>query len=327
MSSKFRGALFIVFAGVLAGITSIPEAILGQGSFPSKPITMITEAGPGGMNDVVTRAVCKAAEKELGQPIVVENRPGGGLTVAKNYVLKSKADGYTIGCKGNATDTNQPHMKDLPYNVFEDQRDIAVFMKYTHALCVKADNPWKTFEDVVAYARQNPGKFTYATSGVGVTQHITMERIAMKEGIKWSMVPFKSGSEAVLAALGGHTNAVAQGPADLVPHIEAGKLRLILALNDNRWRVAPNVPTILEKYGFFGISYIVVYGPKGIPDAVAEKLQNVFEKAVNDPSYLQLAKTLHAEPYYMSGKDYEKFWKSQYDEMGRVIKSLGLGKK
>lgn len=326
MSSKCKRALFIVFAGILAAITLITEATLAQESFPSKPITMIIESGAGGMADVMARAVAKIAEKELGQPIVCENRVGAAGTIAKNYVLKSKPDGYTIGAASTAININIPHMRDIPYNVFEDQREIATYFKYTHALLVRADAPWKTFEDVVAYARQNPGKFTYATAGVGFTQHIVMERIAMKEGIKWSMVPFKSGAEAALAALGGHTNAVAQGPADVVPHVQAGKLKLLLALNDNRWPIAPNVPTVLEKYGFFGISYQALYGPKGIPDAVAEKLENAFRKAVNDPSYLELAKTLQAEPYYMSGKDYEKLWKSQYDELGRVIKSLGLGK-
>jgi tripartite-type tricarboxylate transporter receptor subunit TctC len=148
----------------------------------------------------------------------------------------------------------------------------------------------------------------------------------MKEGIKVSMVPFKSGSEAALAALGGHTMAVAQGPADLVPHVQSGKLRLLLALNDNRWSVAPAVPTVQEKYGFFGINYQTIFGPKGIPEPIARRLESAFKKAVQDPSYLELAKSLQVDTYYMSGNDYDKFWKSQYDEMGRVIKTLGLAK-
>jgi tripartite-type tricarboxylate transporter receptor subunit TctC len=98
------------------------------------------------------------------------------------------------------------------------------------------------------------------------TQHIVMERIANAKGIKWSMVPFKSGSEPVLACLGGHVNAVAQGPVDLIPHIEAGKLRLILSLNDTRWKIAPNVPNTLEKFGFFGFNYKSIIGPKGMDD-------------------------------------------------------------
>ncbi len=312
--------------GLLALLGLVPTATMAQDSFPSKPITLIIESGAGGMADVMTRAVAKIAEKELGQPIICENRPGGAMTIAKYNVLKAKPDGYTLGVATTATNINIPHMRDLPYNVFQDQRDLAVYFKYTHALAVKADAPWKTFEEVVEYARRNPGKFTYATAGVGVTQHITMERIAMKEGIKITMVPFKSGSEAVLAALGGHTLAVAQGPADIVPHVQSGKLRLLLALNDNRWAIAPNIPSVQEKYGFFGINYQTIYGPKGIPEPVAQKLENAFKKAVSDASYIELAKSLQVDIYYMSGKDYDKFWKSKYDEMGGVIKALGLGK-
>jgi tripartite-type tricarboxylate transporter receptor subunit TctC len=313
-------------ASFVAALALVPGASVAQQSFPTKPITLVIESGAGGMADVMTRAVAKIAEKDLGQPIVCENRPGGAMTIAKHNVLKAKPDGYTLGVATTATNINIPHMRELPYDVFQDQRDIAVYFKYTHALAVKADAPWKTFEEVVEYARRNPGKFTYATAGVGVTQHITMERIAMKEGIKVSMVPFKSGSEAALAALGGHTMAVAQGPADLVPHVQSGKLRLLLALNDNRWSVAPAVPTVQEKYGFFGINYQTIFGPKGIPEPIARRLESAFKKAVQDPSYLELAKSLQVDTYYMSGNDYDKFWKSQYDEMGRVIKTLGLAK-
>jgi tripartite-type tricarboxylate transporter receptor subunit TctC len=326
MCGKRNGFLFVIFVGCLSVVASFPENILAQGSFPSKPISIVISASAGGQNDVMTRALAKAAEKELRQPIICENRPGGSLTVGKNYVLKSKPDGYTVGAVTTATNIYQPHMQDLPFNVLTDQRDISVYFKYTHALCVKVDAPWKTFEDIIAYARQYPGKFTYGTAGVGTTQHIVMEQIALKEKIKWSMVPFKGGSDATLAALGGHTNGVAQGPADLVPQIQAGKLRIILALNDDRWPIAPNIPTVKEKYGFYGINYQSIYGPKGIPDQAAEKLENAFKKAVDDPSYIELAKTLQVEIYYMSAKDYTKLWKSQYDEMGKIIKSLGLAK-
>jgi tripartite-type tricarboxylate transporter receptor subunit TctC len=158
------------------------------------------------------------------------------------------------------------------------------------------------------------------------TQHIVMERIANAKGIKWSMVPFKSGSEPVLACLGGHVNAVAQGPVDLIPHIEAGKLRLILSLNDTRWKIAPNVPNTLEKYGFFGFNYKSIIGPKGMDDRIVEKIENAFKKAVDDPLYIQLCEAVQADRYYMSGKDYSKLWRSEYESMGKIIRDMGLGK-
>lgn len=324
MCEKCTRLLLIVLVGLFVSIASSPEGVWSQESFPSKPITMIIDQGPGGQNDVITRALSKAAEKELGKPIVCENRPGGGMIVARNYVLKSKPDGYTLGTGGSFNTVTWPHMQKLPFDVMTDQVDIAVYFKYTHALCVRSDAPWKTIEDIVAYARKNPGKFTYGTAGVGNTQHIVMERIAKKVGIKWSQVPFKSGSEPVLACLGGHVDAVAQGPADVIPHIQAGKLRMILGLNDNRWAIAPDIPDCLEKYGFYGRNYKTIIGPKGIPDQVVEKLNNAFKKAVDDPSYVQLCKALQVERYYMSGKDISKLWRSEYDEVGQIIKELGI---
>jgi tripartite-type tricarboxylate transporter receptor subunit TctC len=278
------------------------------------------------MADTMTRLICKVAEKDLGQPILCENRAGAGGVVGVSYVLKSKPDGYILGASTNGPFTISPHMEKVPYNPLTDVTGIMVYFKYTHALCVRADAPWNTFEEVLAYAKQNPGKFTYGSAGVGVPQQIVMERIAMKEGIKWSYVPFKSGAEPVIACLGGHIHAATQGPADVVSHIEAGKLKLLLPLNDVRWPIAPKVPAVSEKYGFFGFSVQGVYGPKGMPEHIREKLENVFKKAMNDPSYVEAAKALNVVVTYMSGKDFEKICKSEHEAMGKVIRAMGLAK-
>ena len=327
MFSKGKTLRKVSLSGILLVICFIAETSLSQERYPVKPITMVGRSAAGGMADVMTRALCKVAEKEMGQPIICENRSGGGGVVGMSYVLKSKPDGYTIGNTASATYINNPHMENVPYNPLTDITDIMVFFRYTHALCVRADAPWNTFDDVLSYARQNPGKFSYGGAGVGVTQHVAMERIAMKEGIKWSYVPFKSGAEPVIACLGGHISGVAQGPADVVQHIRSGKLKLLLALNDVRWEIAPDVPTVLEKYGFYGMSLQSIYGPKGISESVKGKLHNVFKKAMEDPSFVETAKALNVVLLYMSGKDYEKLWRPQYDEMGKIIKGLGLAKK
>ena len=319
-------SLLIILASLLVVIMSFSEKILASDSYPARPITLIIDQGAGGMADVMTRALSKSMEKELGKPIVCENKPGGGQTVARNFIVKSKPDGYTIGTAGISTNIIRPHMETLPFNVMTDHTDIAVYLNYTYALCVKEDAPWKTFEDILTYARKNPGKFTYGTAAIGSPQHIVMEQIAKKEGIKWSAVPFKSGSEPVLACLGGHVDAVAQGPADLVPQIQAGKLRMIFSLSEERWAIAPNIPSVMEKYGFYGLNYKSIVGPKGMQDQVVEKLQNAIKKATKDPAFVQVGKTLQADIYYMSGKDYSKFWRSKYDEMGEVIRAIGLGK-
>jgi tripartite-type tricarboxylate transporter receptor subunit TctC len=301
---------------------------LSQESYPNRPVTVVAWAGAGGMMDVVARALCRVAEKELGQPIVVENRTGATGTIGINYVLKSKPDGYTLGVSATSAYIFSPHLRDTPYNVLTDSVDIIAYGKATHALCVKADAPWKTYEDIISYARKNPGKFTYSSSGVGSIHHITMERIAMKEGIKWTMVPFKGNMEAVAACLGGHIDAALGGPVDVNAFVKEGKLRMLLLLDDTRWPEFPDIPTVLEKgYDFFIASRYCIYGPSGIPDHVLQKLEAVFTKAAQDPSFIDIGRKFQMDTSYMSGKAYSQQWRSKYEESGKAIRALGLGKK
>ena len=158
MFTEGKGNLVRLLLGVLLIMSSFIEDGLSQELYPTRPITLIIESGAGGMADVMTRVLSKAAEKELGQPIVCENKPGAGMALAKNYVVKSKPNGYTIGIASTGTNIVAPHMREVPYNVLTDLTEIMVFMQYTLGLCVRVDAPWNTFEDILAYAKQNPRK-------------------------------------------------------------------------------------------------------------------------------------------------------------------------
>lgn len=298
-----------------------------QESYPNRPITMVVWS-TAGMGDTVTRVLCKNAEKELGQPIIIETKPGAAGAIGINYVVQSKPDGYTLGMAVTSNYVINPHLRKLSYDTLTSITDVLAVVKYNFGLAVRTDAPWKAYEEVIAYAKKNPEKFTYACAGIGVTQHITMERIAMKEGIKWTAVPFKSGGEAVIACLGGHTDAVVQGSIDQVPHIKAGKLRMLLSLDGSRWPDVPNAPTITEKgYNFTAMSYISYLGPKGIPEPIRQRLENVFKKAMEDPSFTEVMNQFNVQSTFMSGKEYSALWRSQYDEMGKVVKILGLVEK
>lgn len=317
----------------LFGVGVLLTAILGvdfasaQESYPNRPITMVVWS-TAGMGDTVTRILCKNVEKELGQPVVIETKPGAAGAIGINHVVRSKPDGYTLGMAVTSNYVINPHIRKIPYDTLTAITDILTVVKYNFGLAVKADAPWNTFEDVIAYAKKNPDKFTYACAGVGVTQHICMERIAMKEGIKWTIVPFKSGGESVMACLGGHTDAVVQGSIDVLPHIKAGKLKMLLSLDGSRWPDVPNVPQILEKgYNFTAMSYISYMAPKGIPEPIRQKLEDVFKKAMEDPSFTEVMKQFNVQSTFMSGKEYSALWRSQYDEMGKVVKVLGLVEK
>jgi tripartite-type tricarboxylate transporter receptor subunit TctC len=317
LSKVFLIPIFLVTALLTGNAVS-------QEPYPNRSVTVVVP-WTAGMADTMTRTICNVAQKELGQPIIVENRPGAGGAVGVNHVLKSKPDGYTLGIASTTNYITYPHTQKLPYDVLTDITDIMAFCRYNQLLCVTADAPWNTFEDLIEYAKKNPGKFTYATPGLGSAQHICMEQIAMKEGIKWTAIPFKGGGAAVLAALGGHTNGVTMSSIETSAHIKAGKLKLLLVLTDSRLSEFPNVPTILEKgYDFTATTYLSFYGPRGLAEPIRQRLEDVFKKAVEDPSFIEAAKKFQIEVVYMGGKAYSNYWRSKYDERGKVVKGLGL---
>jgi tripartite-type tricarboxylate transporter receptor subunit TctC len=301
---------------------------LSAAAYPERPISIVCGWGSGSMMDNLIRVLSRAAEKELGQPIVNENKPGASGVIAKAYVCKSKPDGYTLGTTVTATYIIQPQIGKTPYDPFKDVVDIMTFSEYNDGVAVKADAPWNSIEDVVAYAKANPGKFTYAHPGVGMMPHIVMEHFAMKEGIKWQGVPFKSGSEVNNAVLGGHTMAGVAGSSDLIPQVQAGKMKVLVIISGNRWSALPKVPTIVEKgHDFYVLSYVGIYGPKGLPEPIRAKLEQVFKNAMNDRAFQDMMKQYTIEPAYLSGKDYSAKWKALYAPMGKILNTLGLVEK
>jgi tripartite-type tricarboxylate transporter receptor subunit TctC len=321
MSKIFVAVIFLI-------ATLFVKEGLSAEIYPDKPISIVNGWSAGGMHDTLTRMLSRAAEKELGQPIINENKTGAGGVIAKTYVCRSKPDGYTLGTTITATYIVQPQIRKTPYNPFTDVTDIMTFAKYNNGICVRADSPWNTIEDVIAYSKKNPGKFTYAHPGVGMMPHIVLEQFTKKEGIKWTGVPFKGGPEGVNAAIGGHVDAVVMGSKDLIPQIKAGKLKLILIISDSRWPEEPNVPTILEKgHDFYMLSYMGIYGPKDLPEGIRGKLESVFKNAMKDPSFQETLKKFHIEEAYLSGKEYSKKWKAMYPAMGKILNDLGLVEK
>jgi tripartite-type tricarboxylate transporter receptor subunit TctC len=316
----------------LLGIFLVTALFAKQGLpaeiYPDKPIALVNGWQAGGMHDNLSRLLSRAAEKELGQPIINENKTGGAGVIAKSFVLKSKPDGYTLGTTITATYIVQPQIRKTPYNPFTDITDIMTFAKYNNGLCVRTDSPWNTIEDVLAYSKKNPGKFTYAHPGVGMMPHIVLEQYTMKEGVKWTGVPFKGGPEGVSAALGGHTDSVVMGTGDLIPQIKAGKLKLLLIISGTRWPEVPNVPTILEKgHDLYVLSYMGIYGPKGLPEPVRQKVETVFKNATKDPAYQDMLKQYYIEGAFLPGKEYSEKWKAMYAPMGKILNTLGLVEK
>jgi tripartite-type tricarboxylate transporter receptor subunit TctC len=325
--TKMKKELF----GLMIAVFLYPAFLCTGASFaadyPNRPITIILQT-TAGTADTMVRVLAKIAEKDLGQSFVIETMPGAAGTIAVRRALRSKPDGYTVGFFAMSNFVGSPHVQKLDYDVRSDVLDVMAYCKVRLGLAVRVEAPYNTFEELLAWAKKNPGKFTYATSGIGMACHTTMERIAMKEGIKWTMVPFKSGGEAVLNCVGGHTECATEGPLSVVPYIKSGKLKLLLILDGSHWPGFPNVPAITEKgYNFTAASYHGFFLPKGSPEGIRQKLEDVFKKAMQDPSFQEFENKLGVQLQFMGGKEFGAMWRSKYDEMGEVMKALGLSYK
>lgn len=293
--------------------------------YPSKPINLLVGYPAGGSTDLSMRALASEASKILKQPIVVSNVVGAAGTLVLGRVKGEKPDGYTIFNAPTANFCRIPHLQAVPYDPLKDFNFIMQYGLYQYGLVVRADSPWKTFEEFIDYAKKNPRKINYATSGLGTGQHIAMEYMAKKEKIEWNHVPFPGGLQAVTALLGGHVQALSQ-TTEWKEHVSAGTLRLLVVWTDQRLKAFPDVPTLREKgYPFSVHSALSLMGPAGMPKPVVEKLQNAFAKAMESKAFLDVLDKFDMPPAYLGSEDLTKLVNRDYTETGELIKSLGIG--
>lgn len=323
-----RRSLLVSSGAAAAGLLA-PSVLQAQGAkdFPSKPITLIMPWPAGSGVDLWHRAMADAAGKLLGQPVVVDNRVGGsGTSGPAAMAAAAKPDGYTIA-QIPVTLFRLPHMQKTPYDPMKDFTWILHTSGYTFGVVVRADSPFKTFKDVIEFARANPGKFTYATPGAGTSLHIGMEQIAQKAGVKFTHVPFKGGPEGWAALEGGHVMADADATG-WAPLVDAGKFRLLCIWTEKRNPRWPDVPTLTELgFGLILDSPFGLAGPKGMDPAVVKKLHDAFKAALDDPKVVELMAKYDYPKRYMNTADYAKFARQQYDEQRAVVDQLGLAKK
>nr|WP_019198042.1 tripartite tricarboxylate transporter substrate binding protein [Afipia birgiae] len=295
--------------------------------YPTKPITLIVPWPAGGSTDISMRAIAESASKVLGQPIVVDNKAGGGGTVGPaTMAAAAKPDGYTIS-QIPITVFRLPLMQDVSWNPDKDFTYIVHLTGYTFGVTTNADSQFKTWKDVVDFAKANPGKVTYATPGAGTSLHIGMEQIAGKAGIKLTQVPFKGGAETNAAVLGNHTMLQADSTG-WRPLVDAGKLRLLMVWTSKRSPNFPDAPTLNELgYSMVYDSPFGIAGPKGMDPKIVAKLHDAFKKAIEDPAVIATLAKFDMVANYKNTEDYKKFVAEVTDSERKVIDTLGLAKK
>ena len=324
--NKRKNLLWLTaFLGLIIGMQAIPGFVSAQEKYPTKPINFIIGYPAGGTTDVCARPLVAAASKILGQPVIVVNKPGGASVVAVATLKNEKPDGYTIGILPSGAVLSQ-HMRKVPYDSAKDFTPIVQYAVYLYGLVVKPDSPWKTFQEFIDYAKANPGKIRYSTAGPGTPQHLVMERLAMKEKIKWTHIPFEGGGPAIANLLGGHVEASSQ-TTEWKKNVEAGTLRLLAVYGEKRMIDFPNVPTLLELgYNIIAPSLICVVGPKGLSPQIVEILHGAFKKAMEDPDFIKMGRQLDQPVIYRGPQELGKHLVEMNEEVGSLIGSLGLRK-
>lgn len=308
----------------LASIGVICLPLTTAHAFPEKPVTLIVPWPPGGSTDVAMRQIAKAASQHLGQPIVVENRSGASGTLGPSTMANSaKPDGYTIA-QSHIALVRFPVMQRASFDPLTDFTYIVRLSGYTFGITAKADGPFRSWADVVKYARANPEKVTYGTPGVGTSLHIGMEQIAAKEGIKLTHIPFKGAAETSTAVLGGHTTLQVDSTG-WKPYVDAGRLRLLAIWTAERSKNWPDSPTLRELgYPFVFDSPFGIAGPKGMDPKVVKILHDAFKKAIEDPATVEALRTYDMVPRYLGTDDYRKSMEDLAREEREAVTALGL---
>lgn len=312
-------ALFLLFPLLLA-----PAA--GWTAYPEKPIQILVGWPVGSQNDMIDRAISQALQKILKQPVIIQNLPGGGGALVLGKIKTEKPDGYSVFQTGTAMYSRTPHLRSVPYDPLKDFAYLAQHALFQFCIIDRGDNPWKNYDEMIAYVRENPNKVKYSTSGVGTSMHLIMEYIGNRERLKWVHVPFTGGTEALAALLGGHVHVYSASMGTEVEQIRSGRLRFLISTNPMRNTLFKEFPTVLEKgYDFSVRSGACWTVPAATPKEIQQKLERALLEAFADPAVVEVINKWNMVIEPLSGAALEKVIANDFKMNGELLKQLGLG--
>jgi tripartite-type tricarboxylate transporter receptor subunit TctC len=297
-------------------------------AFPNHPIQLIMSIPAGGAGDVNGRILVEELKKSLGQPVVVTNKPGASDTLGTAALAKSKKDGYTIGYTSSAAmvyaRATSPEI--VPYDPVKDFYPLALHTFFPLAVAVQASSPWKTFDELVDYGKKNPGKLRVSTAGTGSTSSFDVEIIQSLTGAKFTNVPFKGGEEVITALLGGHVEVSLDIVGKFVPHVDSGKVRLLLV--SRKVSIFPKLPILSElKYNRELLSgWHAMFAPAGIPEDSIKVLVPAIEKAAKHPEGKGKIEKLGFAVEYKSPDELRKIIIDDYETARAIAVKMGLSK-
>jgi tripartite-type tricarboxylate transporter receptor subunit TctC len=315
-----------VLAAALLGLVTHAAAQPAPRDYPNKPIRVVVPSPPGGPPDVIIRAVAPKLSAALGQPVVVENRAGAGGMVGTAYVAKLPPDGYTW-LFTTASHTNiPPFNENVSYDPVRDFTHVTLAAQnFGQVLAVNPGVPAKTVQELVALAKKNPGKLTYANAGIGTASHIPSEVMKSMTGTDILSIPYRGVAEAMTDLLAGRIDMFFVGTQIAVQHVQAGKLRALAVTGAKRWKGMPEVPTMQEAglKDFNVVNWFGLWLPAGAPPEIVARLHSEMAKALGDPDVRQQFDTLGLEGVAMKPEDFAKFVARESATTHEIARRLG----
>ena len=320
MTIRSLGALvgFMLFAVFSCGTA------WSQAPYPVKPVRVVVVFPAGGATDVVARFVFQKMGEQLNQQFLIDNRGGAGGIIGAEIVAKSQPDGYTIMVYSQTLVANAHLYQKLPYDPLKDFIGITPLTRLVLMLAVHPALPVRTTKDLIGLAKARPGELLYGSAGIGASQHLSMSLLANMAGVKMNHVPFKGGTLAVLAMIGGEIQAIVTPVAEVFPYIKPGRLRPLAVTSPLRTTQFPEIPTVAETVkGYDFTSWFGAFVSAGTPRPIVDKLNAELKKAVADTDVAAKLSALTLDPMHSSPEEFAKLLQSDYDKLRQVVKLSG----
>ena len=307
----------------------VPFAVQAQ-SWPQKPVRLIVPFAAGGPSDALARAFARNLADNIGQPVIVDNRGGGGGAIGIDAVAKAAPDGYTLGFAHTGTTAINPHvMAKHPYDPLTDLTVITPIVSYANVLVLNDKVPARTVKEFVAWAKANPNDATYGTGGSGTTNHLAGELLKILTGAPMVHVPYKGSGPAMIDVVGGNIASMFDIPVTVIPQAKSGRIRPLAILSSRRSSGLPDVPTLREA-GYPGFEeagsdlWFGIVAPANLPPALLERIYTETVKVVRKPEMLETIKTMAYEPWTMTPAEFKTFIRSDYAKFGKLVKAAGI---